>query len=341
MCPRSALTISIVVPVHNGGEDFKKCLRGLLNCVPQPEEIIVVADGDTDGSWQIAEEFGATVIRNETPKGPGLARNLGASRATGNVVFFVDADVVIAPDALAQISSTFEQDPEIAAVFGSYDDAPAAANFLSQYKNLLHHYTHQMAREEASTFWSGCGAVRREVFLALGGFDCTYKRPSIEDIELGYRLKQAGYRVRLCKALQGKHLKHWNTVSLINTDFFQRALPWTELILSRSQPVNDLNLGWSSRASVVSVYLLVAATLIALWRPSALLFAAIFAIALLCLNAHLYTYLSNKRGVRFTVQAIPWHWFYYLYSGLAFGIGMAQHLLLRQAKSPQSVPTAD
>ena len=78
--------------------------------------------------------------------------------------------------------------------------------------------------------------------LALGGFDEGYRQPSIEDIELGYRLKQAGHRIRLCKALQVKHLKRWSVVSLLKSDFFDRALPWTELILRDRRVINDLNL---------------------------------------------------------------------------------------------------
>jgi GT2 family glycosyltransferase len=142
----------------------------------------------------------------------------------------------------------------LTALFGSYDDAPAATNFLSQYKNLFHHYVHQIANEEASTFWGACGAIRREVFLKLGGFDESYHQPCIEDIELGYRLKRAGYRIRLLKTLQVKHLKHWGVKSLLKTDFFQRALPWTELILRDRRLVNDLNLKTSSRVSVASIY---------------------------------------------------------------------------------------
>ncbi len=51
------------------------------------------------------------------------------------------------------------EEPDLAAVFGSYDDEPAAPNFLSQYKNLFHHFVHQQGSAEASTFWSGCGAI--------------------------------------------------------------------------------------------------------------------------------------------------------------------------------------
>ena len=110
---------------------------------------------------------------------------------------------------MGRIAAAFQASPNLAALFGSYDDEPFESNFLSQYKNLFHHYVHQTAKVDASTFWSGCGAIRREVFLAIGGFEENYRRPTIEDIELGYRLKKTGHRIRLLKELQVKHLKRW------------------------------------------------------------------------------------------------------------------------------------
>ncbi|MCP4399853.1 MAG: hypothetical protein GY801_21430 [bacterium] len=139
-----------------------------------------------------------------------------------------------------QVSAFFEEHPGVSALFGSYDDEPYETNFLSQYKNLMHHYMHRTGHEEASTFWAGCGAMRREVFLAIGGFDAhKYATPCIEDIELGYRLKKSGYRIRVLKALQAKHLKRWTPFSLLKADIFHRALPWTTLILEDKQFIND------------------------------------------------------------------------------------------------------
>jgi cellulose synthase/poly-beta-1,6-N-acetylglucosamine synthase-like glycosyltransferase len=223
--------------------------------------------------------------------------------------------------------AVFTSEPNLTAVFGSYDDEPAAQNFLSQYKNLLHHYVHQTAREEASTFWGACGAIRREIFLALGGFDEGYRQPSIEDIELGYRLKNAGYRIRLCKTLQVKHLKRWGVLSLLRADFCLRALPWTELMLRERRVLNDLNLRLSSRVSTALVYGLLGALVGVSWWPVLLAVAAGLMLALLACNAPLYRFFLQKRGVCFTLRAIPWHWFYYVYSGLAFAIGSLSFLL--------------
>jgi glycosyltransferase involved in cell wall biosynthesis len=183
-------TISVIIPVHNGGTKFRMCLQSLASSVPAPEEIIVVSDGDTDGSWRVAEEFGARVLKIPTRQGPAHARNLGAHTATGDILFFFDADVAIPEDAVSRVVDTFQRNSELAALFGSYDDEPFEINFLSQYKNLFHHYVHQTAKEEASTFWSGCGAIRREIFLEMGGFDEGYLGPTIEDIDFGYRLKK-------------------------------------------------------------------------------------------------------------------------------------------------------
>jgi len=325
--------ISVIVPVHNGGESFRKCLSSLTAAVPSPKEIIVVADGETDGSGLLAQEFGAQVLRIPGPGGPARARNWGARAAHGDILFFVDADVTVPPDALNQIVAAFARAPDLTALFGSYDEEPAAANFLSQYKNLFHHYVHQTGSEEASTFWGACGAIRREVFLELGGFDERYRWPSIEDIELGYRLKQAGKTIRLCKTLQVKHLKRWGIGSLLKADFFHRALPWTALILRRRRLPNDLNLRFSSRVSVVLTYGLLLAGIGVWWWPGLLVGVGIMAVLLVSLNVPVYRFFWEKRGFWFALGVIPWHWLYYFYSGLAFVVSVASFLLRRDRKS--------
>src|SRR5262249_46313270 len=152
-------------------------------------------------------------------------------RAKADIVFFIDSDVRAYPDTLARVFSAFSQDPDLSALIGSYDDSPDSPDFLSQYKNLMHCYTHQTARQKASTFWTGCGAIRRNVFLELSGFDeQRYRRPAIEDIELGYRLQAGDYKIMLDRNLIVRHLKKWTFWGLVKTDVMDRGIPWTELI---------------------------------------------------------------------------------------------------------------
>ena len=333
------LTISVIIPVYNGGPNFRKCLVSVKALLPSPLEVIVVGDGDTDGSSQLAQEFGVHVLRSSSRGGPARARNLGAGQARGEILFFVDADVTLPSDAIGQVARVFQREPDLAALFGSYDDDPGETNFLSQYRNLLHHYVHQHGREDASTFWGACGAIRREVFLAMGGFDETYVKPCMEDIELGYRLKRAGYLIRLCKSLQVKHWKRWELGSMLKADLFQRALPWTDLILRDRNFINDLNTGMSGRASVLLTFGLLCPLAVSPWHPPALVVAGVMALALLILNAPLYLFFLRKRGVRFVLQVIPWHWLYFFYSGVGFSIGLARHLF-RRDPSVWSGPSA-
>ena len=250
-----ASTISVVIPAYNGGTQLDECLNAIARLATAPREIIVVDDGSTDGSVQKAAARGIRILATSGRQGPATARNIGAQTATGDIVFFLDADVCVHEDATERLAAAFA-DPGVDAVIGSYDDDPSSRDFLSQYKNLMHCFVHQNANSEASTFWSGCGAIRRDVFLAMSGFDASYKRPAIEDIELGYRLRGAGRRILLDRGLHVKHLKKWTFWGLLKTDVLDRGIPWTELILRDQRMPNDLNLQISQRVSIGLVYLM-------------------------------------------------------------------------------------
>jgi GT2 family glycosyltransferase len=316
--------ISVIIPVHRGGSQFLQCISSVAGASPPPSEIIVVSDGNPEDFLNWTEYYGVRVLRLQDRKGPARARNHGARTAEGNILFFLDADVMIHANAVAQVEKAFRLESGVAAVFGSYDDEPAAPNFLSQYKNLFHHHTHQTAREEASSFWGACGAIRREVFLELGGFDERYNRPSIEDVELGYRLRKCGYRIRLIKDLKVKHLKRWGFWSLLKSDWFDRAIPWTDLILRGGGFVNDLNLSIINRLSVIFIYAMLASLLFgAIYTAWLFALLPFLAAMLFFFNFGLYLFFKKKRGWRFSLKAIPVHWFYFFYCGLAFIAGLA------------------
>ena len=325
------MTVSVIVPVRDGGDAFRACLASLAACEPPAHEIIVVVDGGSDGSAAHASAAGVQVIALPATVGPALARNVGAAAATGDVLLFVDADVEVPPDLVGRMARHLQDDAGLAAVIGSYDQQPADPGFLSQYRNLLHHYVHQSGREEASTFWCGCGAIRRAVFTAAGGFNGGFSDPSIEDIEFGYRLRGGGHRIRLAKDAQVTHHKRWTAFSLVRTDVFARAVPWTRLIIRSGVLPNDLNVKSSSRASVALAFTLVlalAASPFASWGAAT---AALAGLGLLALNAGFYRLLWRLRGPLFALAAIPWHWVYYLCAGTGFLIGAAEEAVGKAA----------
>lgn len=328
------MDVSIIVPVYNGGQNFVRCLDALNALQPPPLEIIIVDDGSTDDALK-PSGFSETskVFNTDHPRsGPARARNLGAAHACGEILFFIDADVLVYADAVQRVTRAFD-DANISAIFGSYDDVPADPAFISQYKNLLHHYVHQHSDEHATTFWAGCGAIRKEVFQRLGGFSSAYQRPSIEDIELGLRLTQAGGQIRLLKDLQVKHLKKWTLRSLLATDIRDRALPWAELIVRNRQLPADLNLRPAHRLSAVLCWLLLGTGIAALFIPVLGIVVGLIIGALVALNFDLYRFFFVERGVWFTVRAILLHWLYYLYSSAAFAWVAGGGFLKRSAES--------
>lgn len=318
------MNISIIIPVKNGGEDFKLCIDGLKSLSPQPFEIIIVLDGCTDSSADYANISGFKIIELKENVGPARARNIGAQTSSGDILFFTDADVVVPPDIINQLTQIFSKDLTISAVIGSYNDAPLKQNFISQYKNLFHHYTHQRGRPQAETFWTGCGAVKREIFFDSGCFNEGYKFSSIEDIELGYRLRSMGYCIRLEKTLMVTHLKEWRALSLIKSDIVDRAIPWTELSLRYSKVINDLNLSKSNQTNVALVYLMILFAIFDFAKARyimSLLFMSLYMIN----NISIYRFFYQKKGVIFTIMIIPWLWLYYLYCGVGFIIGLVRY----------------
>lgn len=321
--------ISVVIPVYNGGEDIGRCLDALNGSAYPSFEIILVDDSSTDDTVEIAGKKGVRIVELTRRSGPALARNIGVEHAKGEIILFIDSDVEVRGDTIERVALSFKDNPEIAAVFGSYDDEPADKRFISQYRNLLHHFHHQQLDSEAFSFWTGCGGVRKEVFTKLGGFDhARYKKPSIEDIEFGLRAIKRGYRIVLDKELQVKHLKGWKFNHMVLSDILQRAVPWSALIIETGYMPKGLNLKFSEKISSICVALMVLALpLLSLsgarvYGYEASILAVLFFISLfmavVVLNRRLYTFFFRSRGPWFLLATIPIHFLYYIYCGLSF-----------------------
>jgi glycosyltransferase involved in cell wall biosynthesis len=317
----SALSYSVIIPVCNGEAHLDRCLEALAASTRKPDEIVVVDDSSNDRSAAIAHGRGCKVITLVGgPTGPATARNRGVGASSGDIIVFVDCDVAVHPETLALMEGQFLANPDLCGVFGSYDDRPTAVGLVSSYRNLLHHHVHQRSRREASTFWAGCGAIRREVLEAAAGFDETYRWASIEDIQLGLRLHSAGHRLLLCPEIQATHRKRWSLLQVIHTDVFYRAIPWTKLLLSQGSWPNDLNLRWENRISAVAAWMLL--LLLVFSATSVHLLGTVAGPVLLLLGCNwgLYRLFHRRCGFTFLLGAIGLHWLHYLYTSATFVI---------------------
>jgi hypothetical protein len=294
--------LTAIVPATDRPATLERCTEAIRSAKDPPQELIVV----------------------DAPPGagPAQARNAGAREATGEILVFIDADVVVRGDAFTRIRAAFEADGDLSALFGSYDDAPESRALVSTFRNLLHHYVHQSSAGPASTFWAGLGAVRSESFLAAGGFDERFRVPSVEDIDLGMRMTAAGERIQLDPQLQGKHLKAWTIGEMVRTDFARRGVPWIRLVIRDRGLASgvELNLGWQHRLSALACLLGLAGLI--LRRPWA---AAGMAIALVGINLPFYR-LLGRRGVGTAVAGVGLHAVHHLTSAAAVPAGVIAHL---------------
>ena len=342
-------SVSVVIPVYNAAGYLPACLESVRRLDPAPLECIVVDDGSTDDSLAIAGRAGFPAIACRERRGPAAARNVAARVARGEILLFIDSDVVVPSGALTRIQERLAEEPARAAVIGSYDCEPGSPDFLSQYRNLLHCYIHQSSQPLTGTFWTGCGAIRAEIFREQGGFSESYAGPSVEDMELGMRLRRAGQAIWLDKGLCVKHLKRLSFGGIVKTDVMDRAIPWTMLILRfRSMPA-DLNLRWEQRASVllagVAAGSLGALPATAGMQPEAgpgLAAAAALALVVVAfLNRRFYRFLAERKGPWFALRAFPLHCIHFLCAGLGFALGMLKYATEGEAEAPVRQPASN
>jgi GT2 family glycosyltransferase len=312
-------TLTVVVPATDSPDCLGRCRAALEAADDGPEEIIVV---DSPRSLTAS-----------------AARNRGAEQARGDVVVFVDADVVVHRDAFSRLRDAFARRPDLVAVFGSYDDMPDAPGRVATFRNLLHHHVHHRGAGPAETFWTGLGAVRRSDFLAVGGFDeARFPHPSVEDVDLGDRLWQAGGSLLLDPSIQGTHLKAWTLRSMVLTDFARRGVPWVAMQVRNRRVSRALNLGWRHRASAAASVAVVSG---ALARNPAVTAAALG--GFVALNAPFYAVLARRQGPGGAVAGVALHLVHHLVAvasvpaGVAVAVG--EEVRGRWRRVPTPAPT--
>ncbi|MFN5163443.1 MAG: glycosyltransferase family 2 protein [Cyanobacteriota bacterium] len=320
--PGADPALAVIMPTISWEGSFEPCARRVLELLRPGDQFVVVLDGASTPAPAWLQRAGVDLLATGHWAGPEVTRNLGAHTASAPVLLFVDADVELHHDSLERMRAHFRPPGAWTAVFGSYDDRPVARGLVSEFRNLLHHHTHTSHPGPAGTFWTGCGAVRRDRFLALGGFDPNCEG-GCEDIELGIRLTQAGDRILLDPTILGTHHKRWTLRSMVLTDIRLRALPWSRLLKKNRQLPVTLNLSIASRLSGLASVLLPFSLLAspwcpAPWGPALLMLAAALVLCLLLLNRRFYGFLLRHRGPAFLLGSLPLHWLYLFYSTLCF-----------------------
>jgi len=345
-------TVSIVIPAYNAEGTIASVVSAVMQAA-EAQHVLVVDPGSSDATAGIARGLGAEVLQLEYRAGPAQSRNIGVENAESDIILFIDSDCVPKTDVVRTVREAFGANPELVSLTGSYDDDPPDRGFFSQYMNLRHHSTHQMANRDNATFWAGLGAVRRTAFLQVGGFDAErYPEPQIEDIELGLRLAPLG-QMQLDPDLQVKHLKRWTFRSVVETDIRCRAIPWSRLILEHGDLPNDLNLRSSQRLAGAIAPLVLLAVVTGPVAAVGLAYPQVFAGSLraavlvlagsllvvgfsLYLNAGLVRTFARIRGLPFALGGWLFQQVHLTYSAVTFAVCSLLHRFRRRNGSRDS-----
>ena len=351
---RQGVRLSVIMPAHRATRVLPRSFEALASSDLDRDrwELIVAVDGDSmgrddDRTAEVALEFADIVVRLPgKPRGPSYARNRGAEVARGEILVFVDSDVCVHEDTLGRILATLDANPDVAAVFGCYDDRPEASDVISQYRNLLHRWVHQRGAGDAETFWAGCGAIRAEVFHDIGMYDeWHFSRPQIEDIELGRRLRRRGHRILLDPGVEACHLKRWTLANVLETDLRHRGVPWMRLILHEGpNPSGDkLNVQPVHRLCVALTWIafcvLPAAAVFRVRWPLAVSLVA--ALLVVLLNLGFFAMLRRVSGWRVALGAIPLHLLFYFSNGVSAISGVLMYSIVGAPLPPPDVGAFD
>jgi glycosyltransferase involved in cell wall biosynthesis len=322
--------VSVVIPSYHSIRTVGLCLRSVAEQTYAPIETIVVDDGSTDGSAELAESHGATVLRAMVNSGQSTARNLGAAHARGEILFFLDSDVALDRGAVAASVAALGASPAVGAVCGVYDSEPLLpASLPAQYRAAQQYVWFNEADGVIPGLHTAMCAIPADVFREVGPFNPGMRYT--EDQEYGYRLRQR-YEVRATPAIRGRH-DHDATLWTILRKVFQRTrLGMPMWLRHRSLPGGAAtgSRALSSVAALAAVAALPLPWLVGV--PGAAVPPVLLALAV-ALDIPTYRFVFARRGVGFGLYFVAVHVLVNLTTVVAAGLGLLQHLL-RPRRAP-------
>ena len=211
--------IAVIIPVYNSSQTLKKCLDAVFSNKFEKFEVIVISDNSEDNSIDIAKNYNCKIIELKQNRGPAFARNTGANSASGDILLFVDSDVIVKEDILMQVNKAFNN-KEVNIVQGIYSHEPNYKNIITQYQQSFYcYYTWHEQYRYTDTLTSMCFAIRKNTFLKLKGFNTNIRKATAEDEEFGYKLINDGNKILISRDLNVEHWVNYTTGKFIKRNF--------------------------------------------------------------------------------------------------------------------------
>jgi glycosyltransferase involved in cell wall biosynthesis len=318
-------SISVIIPVRNRARELEECLSALKG---RFDEIIVVDDGSTDATKDVASAFSTRVVALTGNRDANYCRNAGAQLAQGEILLFLDSDVILQPSAEEELQKAFS-DAMVDAVVGIYAARHRHRNLASQFKNLWIRYSYLYSAGGIGWIFGAVSAVRKEVFTKNGGFDDRMMmKYGGEDMEFGGRMKTAQHHILLLPALEVEHLKRHTVASLLKNDFV-RSQGIVDLAVRQQKVLQSVASGFVNIYpafifSCMLSWLMVA--VLCLQRTTGMLFTLAGLTAMYTLiNIPFLKYFYSHRGFLQTAAAVPLVISDHLVSGFGSAVGLVRN----------------
>jgi cellulose synthase/poly-beta-1,6-N-acetylglucosamine synthase-like glycosyltransferase len=325
--------VSVILPARNADANIAAALDAISRQDYPHYEVIITSDGSTDRTNEICQEYPYKLIVQEW-QGTAAAENAGAVLSRGKVLYFTDADVLMPRDTLRRVVETLRSNPEIAGLSGCYSKETPEANFFSVYKNALHRYVHRTNGRYTVNLFGANSAIWKEAFEKVGGFNSEQK--VLEDVELGFRLVRARYRILMAKDIEVTHHKKYTFWSLVSSDVYGRVIPWVIVMLKNRRIHFDLNVRPRNILSFVAVWSVLFAVCPVSPQWSAICGAGSVIVFCSC-NAGLLSYMRRQFGWWFVIKAAAFTYFSYFYQGVGLALGFRQYLRENQSRYGESL----
>lgn len=320
---RCAPLTTVIVPNYNHASSLPLCLEAIGRQTYAPLEVVVVDDCSTDDSVRIAESYGVTVISTPTNSGPAVARNLGARWASGEILFFVDSDGALAPDAVESGVALLHADPHLGAVCGIEDPDPLVRDsWVEDYRALQHHYWSIVSQGEVSFLFSAMFAIRAEVFAEVGPFDPSLRYT--EEVDYGHRLTER-YALRSTSVICGQ-LDHDHELRPLLRKLFHRGRLRVPVYARKRRFAQGYETPSRAYGALAALLAVAALPLPFLLGSAWLAVPAAFLAASLACDARMNRFVLARRGPVFTAFFVGVHFLVKLVIAGAAVLGALQWL---------------
>ena len=318
------MKISIIIPVYNSEDTLDLCLAAIFKSELKDYEVVVVDDASGDASVKIAQKYPCRLIALKENKGAAAVRNIGAGNANGDILVFVDSDVVVYPAALNQLICHLD-DPGITGAVGMYSLKNRFGNFLSQYKHMVVCFRDLMTDDvNQDSFKAAFLAIRKEAFLSLP-FDENIKRASIEDIEFGRQLIKRGFRFILDKNIQVEHVKRFGLKDYFRNQYQRSCDIAMNYLTQGSQKFyltktrkNSYAKAYILRAPLSVAFVFFVLLAVFLKAPLILFGSVVVFISSMMLEYRFLHFVLKERKIIFTLQCV----LFYLVDGFISSLGI-------------------